>query len=234
MFCGFEDTVEYLKDHVNDWECYTMTGSTPMFDRPSIIDAFRRTRHSLLIMTEVGSEGLDLQFCRGVINYDLNWNPMRLEQRIGRVDRVGQAKDEVIIYNIVVDGSIDERVIRVVKRKLELLEGSVFSPGTLFGEYRDNMDKHAQMFNDRALAHELEESKALLGALKYINDLSGQDYTLLPEIGERYCFPENLIGAISTETNVFPWIRDSPKSKAWLDNVRRSSEDFAELLRYYS
>src|SRR5205814_613615 len=120
VFCGFENTVEYLKEHADGWECYVLTGNTPMFDRPAIIESFRRSARSLLIMTEVGSEGLDLQFCNGIINYDLHWNPMRLEQRIGRVDRIGQAKNEVVAYNMIVAGSVDERMIRVVKKKLEL------------------------------------------------------------------------------------------------------------------
>lgn len=234
VFCGFENTVEYLRSHIDDWECYTMTGSTPMFDRPSIIDAFKRAQHSLLIMTEVGSEGLDLQFCRGVVNYDLHWNPMRLEQRIGRVDRVGQAKNEVTVYNIVVNGSIDERVIRVVKRKLGLLEGSVFSPGTLFGEYRSSLNRRSQLFDDKTLSHELEESDALFGALKYTNELSAPDYTILPEIDAKYCFPESLADVASATHYATPWIRDSPRSKNWLNSVKRSAEDFNALIRYYS
>jgi SNF2 family DNA or RNA helicase len=234
VFCAFEDTVEYLRDHIDDWECYTMTGSTPMFDRPSIMDSFRGTHHSLLIMTEVGSEGLDLQFCRGVVNYDLHWNPMRLEQRIGRVDRVGQTKEEVIVYNIVVDGSIDERVIQVVRRKLDLLEGSVFSPGTLFGEYESRLDKRTRLFDDKTLSHELEESNTLFGALKYTNELSIQDYEILPAIDEKYCIPESLIGASTGVHKTIPWVRDSPTSQNWFDAVRRSSTDFGRLVQYYS
>ena len=232
VFCAFEDTVEYLKDHIDDWECYTMTGSTPMFDRPAIVDAFKGTQRSLLIMTEVGSEGLDLQFCRGVINYDLHWNPMRLEQRIGRVDRVGQKGDEVTIYNIVVDGSIDERVIRVVKRKLALLKGSVFSPGTLFGEYQSNVDKHSQLYDERALSHELEESDALFGALKFTNELAGQDYAVLSEINEKYCTPANLVDVASSHAT--PWIRNSPRSRNWLNSIKTSAKDFDALIKYYS
>jgi SNF2 family DNA or RNA helicase len=234
VFCAFEDTVEYLRDHIDDWECYTMTGSTPMFDRPSIMDSFKGTQHSLLIMTEVGSEGLDLQFCRGVVNYDLHWNPMRLEQRIGRVDRMGQTKDEVIVYNIVVDGSIDERVIQVVRRKLDLLEGSVFSPGTLFGEYESRLDKRTRLFDDKTLSHELEESNALFGALKYTNELSAQDYAILPAIDAKYCIPESLIGASTGANKTIPWVRDSPTSQNWFDAVRRSSTDFGRLVEYYS
>ena len=88
VFCEFEDTVSYLEQNIADWTCFTVTGSTPMDERPAVIKTFEKTPNSLLIMTSVGSEGLDLQFCNGIINYDIHWNPMRLQQRIGRVDPV--------------------------------------------------------------------------------------------------------------------------------------------------
>jgi SNF2 family DNA or RNA helicase len=234
IFCGFEDTVEYLRGHLGDWECFTMTGSTPVFERPPIIKSFRETDHSLLIMTEVGSEGLDLQFCNAIVNYDLHWNPMRLEQRIGRVDRIGQEKDEVTIYNVIVSGSIDERVIHVVKRKLGILEGSVFSPGKLFGKYEGTGNKRSQLFNDQTLSHELDESRALFGALEYTNELSTEDYSILPDINEKYCMPPKLIQAAYSLPARLPWLQDSPRTSTWIESVKRSSEEFDELLRYYS
>ena len=61
----------------------------------------------ILLFTEVGSEGLDYQFCDMMINYDLPWNPMRIEQRIGRIDRRGQQSEAVGIYNMITNGTVD-------------------------------------------------------------------------------------------------------------------------------
>ncbi len=80
-------------------------------------------RAQVLIATEAGGEGINLQFCNHVINYDLPWNPMRLEQRIGRVHRLGQTKD-VHIYNFVVRNTVEEHVFALLYEKFVYLNGS--------------------------------------------------------------------------------------------------------------
>lgn len=73
-----------------------------------------------LITTDSGGEGINLQFCHVIINYDLPWNPMKIEQRIGRIDRIGQTQD-VKIFNFVLDGTVEERVRSVLDSKLNLI-----------------------------------------------------------------------------------------------------------------
>ena len=69
--------------------------------KDDLIEAFsRQDGPSVLLSSEVGSEGIDLQFCRFVVNYDLPWNPMRVEQRIGRLDRLGQKAERISIINL--------------------------------------------------------------------------------------------------------------------------------------
>ena len=74
----------------------------------------------ILISTDAGGEGLNMQFCHVVINYDIPWNPMRLEQRIGRVDRIGQTYP-VRAVNFVFDGSVEHRVREVLEQKLAVI-----------------------------------------------------------------------------------------------------------------
>ncbi|KMY54744.1 ATP-dependent helicase [Bacillus sp. FJAT-27231] len=78
----------------------------------------------ILIATEAGGEGLNLQFCHHVINFDLPWNPMRLEQRIGRVHRFGQTKD-VCIYNFSIEDTIEDRILQLLYEKIHLFEQAV-------------------------------------------------------------------------------------------------------------
>lgn len=75
----------------------------------------------VLIATEAGGEGINLQFCSHLINYDLPWNPMRLEQRIGRIHRFGQEKD-VHIYNLVIRNTIEEHILTLLYEKINLFE----------------------------------------------------------------------------------------------------------------
>lgn len=75
----------------------------------------------VLIATEAGGEGINLQFCNHVINFDLPWNPMRLEQRIGRVHRLGQ-KEDVYIYNFAVKNTIEEHIVNLLTQKIKLFE----------------------------------------------------------------------------------------------------------------
>lgn len=88
----------------------------------AIVDYFERNA-KILILTDAGSEGLNLQFCNTVINYDLPWNPMKIEQRIGRCHRYGQKNDVVAINLLNTTNAADRRVYDILSRKFELFEG---------------------------------------------------------------------------------------------------------------
>ncbi len=78
----------------------------------------------VLIATEAGGEGINLQFCQHIINYDLPWNPMRIEQRIGRIHRIGQEHD-VHIYNFATENTIEEHILRLLYEKINLFENVI-------------------------------------------------------------------------------------------------------------
>ena len=88
----------------------------------AIVDYFKNNA-KILIVTDAGSEGLNLQFCNTVINYDLPWNPQKIEQRIGRCHRYGQKNDVVAINLLNTDNAADKRVYEILSRKFELFEG---------------------------------------------------------------------------------------------------------------
>ena len=74
-----------------------------------------------MVSTESGGEGLNFQFCHIIVNFDLPWNPMRLEQRIGRVHRLGQTED-VHIYNLVTENTIEEHIMYLLHKKINMFE----------------------------------------------------------------------------------------------------------------
>ena len=77
---------------------------------------------SVLLSSEVGSEGIDLQFARMIFNYDLPWNPMRVEQRIGRIDRMGQKANRITIGHFVTTGTVDDKIINRLYQRVNVFQ----------------------------------------------------------------------------------------------------------------
>jgi SNF2 family DNA or RNA helicase len=236
IFCEFEETVNYLEQNLTEWNTFKISGSTPMFDRPGIIKGFRSTPRSVLIMTSVGSEGLDFQFCHALVNYDLHWNPMRIEQRIGRIDRIGQAKNEIMIFNLIVSGGIDERIIRVMRRKLGLIEHSVFSIGEILGEERTVSPRRPQraMFDNPSLSHEMDETKNLVSALTFSEGFGPEDYSILAAISADYCWPEALVRVATENPSEIVWLKETDNVLTWKSRIVDYSKSSSKLFHYYS
>jgi len=121
VFTEFVPTQEMLRRFLTErgFSVVCLNGSMEMDDRKRVQDAFAKDVR-ILISTDAGGEGLNLQFCHVVINFDIPWNPMRLEQRIGRVDRIGQVH-VVRAINFVFEGSVEHRVREVLEQKLAVI-----------------------------------------------------------------------------------------------------------------
>ena len=153
IFTEFVPTQSMLKEFLEarGISVTTLNGSMAMEERKRAQEAFlEQTR--VLVSTDAGGEGLNLQFCHVIINYDLPWNPMRLEQRIGRVDRIGQAK-VVRAFNFIFEDSVEFRVREVLEQKL----------GIIFDEF--GIDKTGDVL-DSAQAGELFEELFTTSLLK--------------------------------------------------------------------
>jgi len=118
LFTEFIATQNYLKDILNKKgiTVTTLNGSMNLEERNMALKEFKE-KAQVLISTDAGGEGLNLQFCHIVFNYDLPWNPMKIEQRIGRVDRIGQ-KEDVKAYNFMLKDTVEGRVKEVLEEKL--------------------------------------------------------------------------------------------------------------------
>ncbi len=102
------------------------------------IRSFREEK-SILLTTEIGGEGRNLQFCHQMINYDLPWNPMKIEQRIGRIHRLGQ-ENEVMIYNLCAAGSIEDYILDILDRKINMFEMVIGEIDMILGRIQDEKD----------------------------------------------------------------------------------------------
>jgi SNF2 family DNA or RNA helicase len=112
----------------------------------------------LLICTESGGEGRNLQFCNTLINFDLPWSPMTIEQRIGRIHRIGQTRD-VFIFNLAARGTLEEQVLRILDEKINMFELVVGEIGEILGEMEDE-----QNFADLVYAAWIETTEAERGS----------------------------------------------------------------------
>jgi superfamily II DNA or RNA helicase len=100
-------------------------GGVPREERRKVMAAFRRGEFDILLANRVASEGLDFEFCSAVINYDLPWNPMEVEQRIGRIDRIGQREQKILVVNFVNEYTIDEKILTRVLERIGVFERAI-------------------------------------------------------------------------------------------------------------
>lgn len=121
VFTEFRQTQDFLIRVLNEQglKCEKVNGSMSMEERHRALVNFR-DEADVLVATDAAGESLNVQFCHIVFNYDLPWNPMALEQRIGRVDRIGQ-KYEVKAFNMLTNNSVDYRIYNIIVEKLDII-----------------------------------------------------------------------------------------------------------------
>ncbi|MCD1654119.1 DEAD/DEAH box helicase [Treponema zuelzerae] len=136
LFSFYRRTIEYLYKRLNEDEIssvYIMGGMGD--EKNEIIERFKNSPGlNVLISSEVGSEGIDLQFASIEFNYDLPWNPMRLEQRIGRIDRIGQKSEKILIYNMICSNTVEDRVLQRLYDRIDIFTSSIGDIEEILGE----------------------------------------------------------------------------------------------------
>lgn len=126
VFALFRKTLKYLSIRLKKMGYNSLIIHGQIENRADILDQFKCDENvQILLSSEVGSEGLDMQFCNSMVNYDLPWNPMVVEQRIGRIDRFGQKSPVVNIYNIVVADSIQEEIYMRLLERIGIFKGTI-------------------------------------------------------------------------------------------------------------
>jgi ERCC4-related helicase len=160
IFSTFRHTLAYLHGRIEEelkLRTAQIDGSVPDEERFSLRERFTLPKDNpesldVLLFSEAGSEGLDYQFCNAMVNYDIPWNPMRIEQRIGRIDRRGQKSEFVDIYNCVTKGTVDADVFERCHQRMEIFEKSL-------GECSDILENIENSIKDIVFDRELTEKQ---------------------------------------------------------------------------
>lgn len=122
------------------------------------IDRFRKER-DILVTTEIGGEGRNLQFCHQMVNYDLPWNPMKIEQRVGRIHRIGQ-ENEVFIYNLCAAGSVEDFILEILDRKVNMFEMVIGEIDMVLGRLRGDQEFGEMIYDIWVNSETSEERKS--------------------------------------------------------------------------
>lgn len=149
VFSFFRRTLKYLKERLNQlgYRAEIISGEVPLTTingikgRYEIMESFKNKEIDILLSSEVGGEGLDFQFCQALINYDMPYNPMKVEQRIGRLDRFGQLADKVIIANLYLENTVDEKIYHLLYDRIQLIEDSVGFLEPIIGQQLADLQK---------------------------------------------------------------------------------------------
>ena len=172
------------KNGVKTW---ILNGRIPAAQRQGLVDSFHHQGGALLL-TRSGTEGRNLQFCHRLVNFDLPWNPMEIEQRIGRLHRIGQ--DRIVeIYNFVQAGTLQAHLLEILQEKLNLFDLVVGETGLILGERFTSEDFEEEIFRRwqdsggdfagalKNLGEELSRGRSALEEIKQLDEtLFAHDY----------------------------------------------------------
>lgn len=157
LFSFYKITLRYLEEKLKSlgYKVLRYDGDIPNADRVKVMEDFKKGDYQVLLASEIAAEGIDLQFMKCVVNYDLPWNPARVEQRIGRVDRIGQESPKIFVYNLFYRGTIDETVYDRLLSRLGIFERSLGLCEDVVGKLIANLTQ--DLFNPRLSEKQKQE-----------------------------------------------------------------------------
>jgi len=144
VFAFFKGSLRYLHKRLEEdgFKSVVISGDVRPDDRIIIIKEFKNNPElEILLSSRVGSEGLDFQFCNILFNYDLPWNPMEVEQRIGRLDRIGQEAEVIRIYNFWIENTIEQRILDRLYSRIGIFERSIGELEMILGDELSTLER---------------------------------------------------------------------------------------------
>ena len=211
VFSTFRHTLAYLDERCRGWgvRVGVMHGGVPDEQRKDIRRRFKLARShpdavDVLLCSEIGTEGLDYQFCNTLVNYDIPWNPMRIEQRIGRIDRRGQESDTVAIINLLTRGTIEAEIYHRCLSRIGVFHHALGGSEKVLGDLAEAV---VDIATNLAMTHD-EQTSALrqladngIARVEEEQRLEEQQADLLGYAGRQ--FAESVADASSS------WLEDS-------------------------
>jgi superfamily II DNA or RNA helicase len=214
IFTEHRDTLDYLERNLQAWGYTTCTihGGLPPVERKRVQQLFHQERQ-VCIATEAAGEGINLQFCHLMVNYDLPWNPIRLEQRMGRIHRIGQTR-KCVIFNFCASNTIEGKLLRRLLEKLEQMKQDL---GGRVYDVVGHVLAHGGLDFERLLRD------ALLNAVP-IDAAEREIAAIDPKAYKAY---EEAIGIAQATKHIdMSWVRQ----RDWRSEERRLMPEFVEQL----
>ncbi len=206
VFTYYADTLEYISQGLKEdlkfkkFNIESISGKVPSTKRGEIIDEFFSKKTVILLSTDVLSEGMNLQTAQFVINYDLHWNPTRMIQRAGRIDRIGSPFKEIYVYNFFPEKELEDllRLVSILQGKIRNIDSSIGLDQTILGE-----TIHPKVFGtirrikekDSSLFDELER-EVFGGGEKFYQPL--RDFLKMKGIEEIKKIPDGVFSGLKT------------------------------------
>ncbi|HKK91522.1 MAG TPA: SNF2-related protein, partial [Desulfobacteraceae bacterium] len=165
VFVKYRGTVDHLAEFL-EWNSISFSifhGSMDNHQKDLAVEDFRE-KNQVLVTTEIGGEGRNLQFCSRMVNYDLPWNPMKIEQRIGRIHRIGQ-ENQVQIFNFCATGSIEDYILDVLDRKINMFEMVIGEIDMVLGRVRGEKEFGDMVYDIWVNAESEQERKQSFSSL---------------------------------------------------------------------
>jgi superfamily II DNA or RNA helicase len=221
IFAYFRGTLKYLKRRLEAEGISTCLIMGDMGEAKwDVVKQFRQADGpSVLLSSEVGSEGIDLQHCRFLVNYDLPWNPMRVEQRIGRLDRLGQRAEKISIINFSLMDTIEEKILERLYDRINIFEESIGDLENILGDMTEKL--LIDLF-EADLTPEEKEQRAIATSDALIKERLLQN-ELETEAVNMMAFSDHILEAINESRDQGRWLQP--------DEMRAFVEDC--FSRYY-
>jgi len=220
LFSSFRHTLRYLLSHLQRGGIRVglIHGGIPDDERRDLRDRFSLPKEDgtaidLLLSSEVGCEGLDYQFCDCLVNYDLPWNPMRIEQRIGRIDRYGQESETVAIYNLITPGTVDYDIYQRCHLRIGVFRAALGGSEEILGRITSEI---------RAIAESLELTAE--ERRSRLQQLADNEIRVIQEQAELEDRQSELFGIVLPPRDLEQEVEDA--SNVWLtpDSIRNLVE----------
>lgn len=218
VFSTFRATLVYLAERLTDdgLTCVVLMGGQRE-PKDETIQRFRDpTGPSILLSSEVGGEGVDLQFSRIVVNYDLPWNPMRIEQRIGRIDRLGQQSAKVTIWNILYEDTIDARIYNRLYDKLDLCR-------TALGDFEAILGSEIRRLETDLVSRRLSRKEQMLRieqTAQALENIRLQEQTLEDDAAGLVAYGDYILNHVQEVRDLHRWVSGRDIRRYVFDHLR--------------